>query len=153
MKYIRVLLLMISFIMVFTSIFCVAAEHKIDKNIDETINSPRYSIPMSIAIGFNFNNSDPYESTSMVDISADPSDVEYFILRVVLERYNGSGYTVVKTWRDVKITVDDTGDAFFSRHYKHTESGSYRIRVSGEGYKNSRCVVTFSNKISKIASC
>ena len=89
----------------------------------------------------------------MVDISAEPDDVDYFILRVVLEKYSSSGYSVVNTWRDVKLTVDDGGDALFSRKYTHNSHGSYRIRVSGEGYKNSKCVVTFSDKVSNIASC
>ncbi len=153
MKYIRVLLMMISFVMIFTSIFSVAAEYDIDEKIETNISSPRYAIPMSIALGLNFNNSDKYVSTSMVDISTYPGDVDYFILRVVLEKYNGSGYTVTKTWRDVKISADDGGYIYFSRNYKHTESGSYRIRVSGEGYKNSKCIVTFSDKTSNIASC
>lgn len=153
MKYIRVLLMVISFVMIFTSIFSVATEYKIDKNIDEIISSPRYAIPMSIAIGFNFNSDDPYVSTSLVNLSADPEDVDYFILRVVLEKYSSSGYTPVKTWRDVKLTVDGIGVAYFERNYKHNSHGTYRIKVSGEGYKGSKCVVTFSNKLSKVASC
>lgn len=152
MKYIRVLLLMISFVLIFTSIFSVAAEYQIDKNM-ELESSPRYAIPMSITIGFAFNSEDPYVSTSLVNIFADPDDVDYFMLRVVLEKYSGSGYTVVKTWRDVKTSVDDSGIASFNRTYKLSNHGSYRIRVSAEGYKGSNCVVTFSDKTSKIATC
>lgn len=153
MRYIRVLLLMISFIMIFTSICSVAAEQKIDEKIDDLISSPRYAIPMSIGIGFAFNSDDQYVSTSVVDISANPDDVDYFMLRVVLEKYSSSGYSVVKTWRDVKVSVDKIGVAYFERDYKHNSHGSYRIRVSGEGYKGSKCVVSFSNKLSHVASC
>ena len=153
MKYIRVLLLVISFIMIFTSILSIAAEHKIDERVDDIISSPRYAIPMSIAIAFGFNSEDPYVSSSVVDISALNEDVDYFILRVVLEKYSSSGYTVVKTWRDIKATMDDCGIASFERTYKHDSHGSYRIRVSGEGYKGSKCVVTFSNKTSKTVTC
>ena len=71
MKYIRVLLMMISFILIFTSVFSVAAEYKVDKNMEERISSPRYAIPMSILVGFGFNSDDPYVSTSVVNISAD----------------------------------------------------------------------------------
>ncbi len=145
--------MIISFIMVFTSIFSVAAECKIDERVDAEIASPRYAIPMSIAIAFGFNTSDPYMSASAVNISAVNDDVDYFILRVVLEKYSSSGYTVVKTWRDVKATMDSYGIASFERNYKLSEHGSYRIRVSGEGYKGSKCVVTFSDKTSPIASC
>lgn len=154
MKYIRILLMMISFILIFTSIASVAAEYENDKNIDKMILSPRYSIPMSMNIGFSFSSYDPYISTSIVDISVDDvDDVDYFLLRVVLEKYSSSGYTVVKTWRDVKSTVDDDGYAFFDRTYKHDSHGSYRIRVSGEGYKGSKCVVTFKDKTSPTRSC
>ncbi len=153
MKYIRVLLLMISFILIFSSVFSVATEYKIDKRIDETINSPRYAIPMSILLGFGFNSDDPYVSTSLVNISADPDDVDYFVLRVVLEKYSSSGYNVIKTWRDIKVSADQYGVAYWEKNYKLSGHGSYRIRVSGEGYKGSKCVVTFSNKISKVATC
>ena len=153
LKYIRILLMMISFILVFTSVFSVAAEYKIDKNIDEMINSPRYSIPMSILVGFAFKSDDPYVATSIVDISAEKEDVDYFILRVVLEKYSSSGYSPIKTWRDVKVTVDEDGTAYFNRKYAVNSHGSYRIRVSGEGYKGSKCVVTFSDKTSKTLAC
>ena len=154
MKYIRVLLMAISIIMIFTSILSVAAESKIDERIDSELLSPRYAIPMSIAIAFGFNNSsDPYMSASLVNISADNDDVDYFILRVVLEKYSSSGYKVIKTWRDVKATMDSYGIASFDRNYKLSEHGSYRIRVSGEGYKGSKCVVTFKDKTSPISSC
>ena len=153
MKYIRVLLMMISFILIFTSILSVAAEYKLDEKIDEQISSPRYAIPMSILLGFGFNSDNPYVSSSIVDISAESDDVDYFIIRVVLEKYSSSGYTVVKTWRDVKVNVDSSGVAYWERDYKLSSHGTYHIKVSGEGYKNSKCVVTFSNKISKVASC
>ena len=144
---------MISFILIFTSILSVAAEYKIDERIDATISSPRYSIPMSIAIGFGFQSDDPYVSSSVVDISALNEDVDYFILRVVIEKYSSSGYSVIKTWRDVKATMDSSGIASFHKNYKLSEHGTYRIRVSGEGYKGSKCVVTFSNKTSPVATC
>lgn len=153
MKYIRVLLMMISFILIFTSVFSVAAEYKVDKNMEERISSPRYAIPMSILIGFGFNSDDPYVSTSVVNISADAGAVDYFILRVVLEKYSSSGYSVVKTWRDVKIPADEYGVAYFEKHYKLSSHGSYRIRVSGEGYKSSKRIVTFYDKLSQVASC
>lgn len=142
---------MISFVLIFTSMFSVAAEYQKDENIDTL--SPRYAIPMSMNIGLNFNSDNPYVSTAIVDISAHPDDVDYFILRVVLEKYSSSGYTVVNTWRDVKTTVDSGGFAHFTRKYTHDAHGSYRIRVSGEGYKNSKSVVTFSDKVSNIANC
>lgn len=153
MKYIRVLVLVISFIMIFTSILSIAAENKIDERIDNTISSPRYAIPMSISIAFGFDSDDPYVSSSLVDIFANPNNADYFILRVVLEKYTSSGYKVVKTWRDVKATIDSGGIASFERTYKHSEHGTYRIRVSGEGYKGSKCVVTFSDKTSQVATC
>ncbi len=154
MKYIRVLLLMISFVLIFTSIFSVAAEYNIDKSIEESTSSPRYAIPMSIVVGFGFNSDNEYVSTSLVDISVDNVDaVDYFLLRVVLEKYSSSGYTVVKTWRDVKTTVDSSGVACLTKKYTHDSHGTYRIRVSGEGYKGSKCVVTFTDKTSPVASC
>ncbi|MDY5906024.1 MAG: hypothetical protein SPJ45_03985, partial [Anaerovoracaceae bacterium] len=109
--------------------------------------------PMSILLGFGFNSDDPYVSTSLVNISADPDDVDYFVLRVVLEKYSSSGYNVIKTWRDIKVSADQYGVAYWEKNYKLSGHGSYRIRVSGEGYKGSKCVVSFSNKLSHVASC
>ena len=151
LKYIRVLLIMISFILIFMSVVSVAAEYQKDDDIYTL--SPRYAIPMSLTIGLNFQSDDPYLADLFTNISVDSGDVDYFILRVVLEKYSGSGYTVVKTWRDVKATVDSNGIAFFGRSYRLSEHGSYRIRVSGDGYIGSKCVVTFINKTSKTVTC
>ncbi len=148
MQIIRILLSVISFILIIASIFSVAAEYKLDraKNISEL---SKYWMPASVAVVFGFKSKEkPYISTSMVDIFAHPDNVEYYVLRVVLEKYSGLGCTAIKTWKNVKSTIDSDGKASFRRTYQVNEPGTYRIRVSGEGYKDSRCVDTFSDRIS-----
>lgn len=154
MKYIRIPAIALCFILIIATVFSFATQNSVKYEIAEDyisdISSARYAIPMSMVVGLGF---DAYRATAMVDISTDTLNADYFILRVVLERYNGSGYTVEKTWRDQKVSIDECGLAYFEKNYTVSQGGSYRIRVSGEGYKGSKCVVTFADKVSGIANC
>lgn len=148
MQVIRISLLVISFVLIIASIFSVAAEYRLDraKNLTEL---SKYWTPASVAVVFSFKSKEkPYISTSTVEIFAHPDNVEYYVLRVVLEKYSGLGCIAIKTWKNVKSTIDSNGNASFKRTYQINEPGTYRIRVSGEGYKDSRCVDTFSDRIS-----
>lgn len=154
MKCIRIPVIVLCFILIISTVFSFASESSTyainEENDAIEITSARYAIPMSMRVAFGL---DSYKATAVVDISLNPDNADYFMLRVVLERYNGSGYTVEKTWRDQKVSVDDAGFAYFEKSHTVSQGGSYRIRVSGEGYKGSECVVTFSDKVSKVASC
>lgn len=153
MKCIRIPAIALCFVLVVSTVFSFASESRVYEMNEDYVtdtSSVRYAIPMSMRIGLGIQS---YRATTVVDISTDPSNADYFMLRVVLERYNGSGYTVEKTWRDQKVSVDDAGFAYFEKYYTVSQGGSYRLRVSGEGYKGSECVVTFSNKVSQVVSC
>lgn len=153
MKRIRIPVIALCSIMIISTVFSFASEsvvYEINEDNVVDITSARYAIPMSMRVAFGFEE---YKAAAVVDISVDPKNADYFMLRVVLERYNGSGYTVEKTWRDQKVSVDQYGYAYFEKYHTVSQGGSYRIRVSGEGYKGSECVVTFSNKVSQVVSC
>lgn len=153
MKYIRIPAIALCFVLIISTVFSFASESVAEEmNEDYTVDtlSARYAIPMSMIVGLGIQS---YKATAVVDISVDPDNADYYMLRVVLERYNGSGYTVEKTWRDQKVSVDKYGIAYFEKSHTVSQGGSYRIRVSGEGYKGSECVVTFSDKVSPVKSC
>lgn len=154
MKCIRIPAIVLCFILIISTVFSFASEDSTYQLSEENdaieTTSARYAIPMSMDIGIGF---DGYKAVAVADLSVSPTYADYFILRVVLERYNGSGYTVEKTWRDQKVSVSEYGFAYFERYHTVSQGGSYRIRVSGEGYKGSECVVTFSNKVSLVKSC
>lgn len=153
MRRIMIPVIVLCFVLVISTVCSFASEnitYKISENDVNEKTSIRYAIPMSMDIGIGFEG---YKAVAIADISLDPDNADYFMLRVVLERYNGSGYTVEKTWRDQKVSVDDCGFAYFEKYHTVSKGGSYRIRVSGEGYKGSECVVTFSNKVSQVVSC
>lgn len=152
-RHIRIPAIALCLILIISTVFSFASEsvtYEINQDSITDTSSARYAIPMSMRVGIGFES---YKAVAIVDISTDTSNADYFMLRVVLERYNGSGYTVEKTWRDQKVSVDDCGFAYFEKYHTVSKGGSYRIRVSGEGYKGSDCVVTFSNKVSQVASC
>ena len=58
---------------------------------------------------------------------------------------------MVKTWRDQTVKFNSTGNASWSNSYALTESGTYRIRVSGTAYENGKAMFTFTDNVSRTA--
>lgn len=137
----RIILIVLSIVMVLSSVSFAATG---DGN---EVVEPMYAIDLSMAVKLDFKDD---IANCKLNMRAPSSDADRAIVRIVLEKQNGTSYTVVKTWRDQAVSFKADCTASITRQYQVTESGNYRIRVSGTIYKNNQVVETFSDKVSNI---
>ena len=141
----RTILMFIALIIMCIPMHCFATEVESYVNDGVTL---RYAVNVKInpQLSISGNSAKP-----KVTLTANAGDVDTAEIRIVLEKKSGTSYSVVKTWRDQTVKFNSTGNASWSNSYALTESGTYRIRVSGTAYENGKAVFTFTDNVSRTA--
>lgn len=90
--------------------------------------TPRWVTTDSCDIGFNFSGS----TANCVVMIEGKAGTNKIVVKTTLERYNGSGYSTVKTWEQTVNSSSYVLDGTSSNCVK----GSYRLRVNATVYNS-----------------
>ena len=134
-----------SIVLIIVMMLSTASFATIEKT--ENLIEPMYAIDLNVKPSLAFQGD---VANCKLTLGAPSSAADRAVVRIVLEKQNGTGYTVVKTWRDQALNFDEAGVGSITRTYQVSGSGNYRIRVSGTVYKNNVAVATFTDKVSSL---
>lgn len=145
MSKIRKWLIMV-LIFVLTTGMCFAG------GIDKEENEEQVLIPAYVVL--NELKITPQISSDIATVKVDAKVVngsaDSAVVRITLEKKNGSNYTVVKTWRDQNMSINAAGSGSITRSHQLTETGTYRFKMSGSFYKNGILVETIGDHYSNL---
>jgi len=137
----------VSIVLIVVMMLSTASFAAIEK--DNEALEPAYTIYLEVRPNLSFQ--DDIANCKLV-LRSSATYADRAVVRIVLEKQNGTSYSVVKTWRDQAMSFNAEGVGNIVRSHIVDESGNYRIRVSGTIYKNNQVVESFSDKVSNVVS-